>query len=392
MDAGTLYHLRNTVHRTNVTSLFSSSVIYYAYIIMDGNIDGVYTYREPHSCTHSICLLIAFAGSPKDSFNECEDFFFTTIHAHIVAASMQILGMTSVHDSPTMYVLPDDMTTLTKAQKRGLLLTPAGDILSAFFRLGFTSSKQYSVYLMYHIYINAYTANLWSICTCMILFSNVISGPASSDGIMEYGKEVFSLGMLYMEFHDAIKEGDGLRVLRCWKYLLLIFKASQRKNYSIEAFNLLCQYFYYLSPQMCQQLLYSRFINMQRRIGCNMPCDLHMEHLNRVVKETIQHLGANKTEGAIVRSSKCSQLLTNMLKNLDKITGLKEISGAHARASEKSDVEQMVSVLSSNAVFCKVGNRSHGNFKNFKSNNLIRSLDATKLKEWMEEQFQPSSF
>ena len=143
---------------------------------------------------------------------------------------------------------------------------------------------------------------------------------------MEYGKEVLSLGLLYMEYHNAIKEGDGLRVLLCWKYLLMIFKASQRKNYSIEAFNLLCQYFYYLSLQLAQQLLYSRFVNVHGRVGCNIPCDLHMEHLNRIVKETMQHLGANKTERAIVRSSKCSQLLTTLLSNFDMRTRLKDMS------------------------------------------------------------------
>jgi hypothetical protein len=30
-------------------------------------------------------------------------------------------------------------------------------------------------------------------------------------------------------------------MLRCWKFLLLIFKVAQRKNYAIEALNLLSQ-------------------------------------------------------------------------------------------------------------------------------------------------------
>ena len=33
-----------------------------------------------------------------------------------------------------------------------------------------------------------------------------------------------------MEFKDAIREGDGNRVLRVWKYFLLLFKAADRKN------------------------------------------------------------------------------------------------------------------------------------------------------------------
>jgi L1 cell adhesion molecule like protein len=45
-----------------------------------------------------------------------------------------------------------------------------------------------------------------------------------------------------MESIDDIREGDGERILRCWRYFLLLFKATGRKNYSIEAFTLLTQY------------------------------------------------------------------------------------------------------------------------------------------------------
>ena len=123
--------------------------LWYIMHIEDGNVDGIYIYiyiyiyniyREPHSCmcTPSICLLNCFCRLPQGQFQWVQRIlFYHAIHDHIVAASMQILGMTYVHASPTIYVLPDDMTTLTKAQKRGLLLTPAGDILSAFFCLHF---------------------------------------------------------------------------------------------------------------------------------------------------------------------------------------------------------------------------------------------------------------
>ena len=34
-----------------------------------------------------------------------------------------------------------------------------------------------------------------------------------------------SLGMLLFNFDDAVKEGDSERLLRCWKFMMLIFKA-----------------------------------------------------------------------------------------------------------------------------------------------------------------------
>ena len=65
---------------------------------------------------------------------------------------------------------------------------------------------------------------------------------ATSDKVFLYNMHLLSIGLFYVEYCDAIKEGDGNRVLRCWKYLLPIFKSSGCKNYSIEALNLLCQH------------------------------------------------------------------------------------------------------------------------------------------------------
>ena len=40
----------------------------------------------------------------------------------------------------------------------------------------------------------------------------------SDDKVQEYAKEVMILGMFYLNYKDAIKEGDGGRVLTLWKY------------------------------------------------------------------------------------------------------------------------------------------------------------------------------
>lgn len=56
-----------------------------------------------------------------------------------------------------------------------------------------------------------------------------------NDHVCEYSHDVLMMRMMYMEFVDAIQEGDGGRILCCWQYLLLIFKATE----SIETFILL---------------------------------------------------------------------------------------------------------------------------------------------------------
>ncbi len=129
------------------------------------------------------------------------------------------------------------------------------------------------------------------------------------DGIYAYGCEVLTLGLLWHCFHDAIKEGDGDRVMLVWKFLLIVFKLTNRRNYSQEAAMLLIQQQYLLLPHKAAQLTWSSFVNTSGRRGCNIPCDLHMEHFNRRLKDMIKHLGSNVKPHIIQRAGKCVGLI-----------------------------------------------------------------------------------
>ncbi len=61
-----------------------------------------------------------------------------------------------------------------------------------------------------------------------------------------------TLGMLFINYKDAVQEGDGLSL---WKHLLPIFCFSGRKNYSVEVLLTLYQFYY------ARQFLWSRFVN-----------------------------------------------------------------------------------------------------------------------------------
>jgi len=75
------------------------------------------------------------------------------------------------------------------------------------------------------------------------------STSTSNDKVFLYATEVLTLGLIWENFHDATREEDGERLVRIWKFFMLIFKAARRKNYSIEALNLQLQLNYTLSPR-----------------------------------------------------------------------------------------------------------------------------------------------
>ncbi len=131
--------------------------------------------------------------------------------------------------------------------------------------------------------------------------------------MLEYGKKFLGVGCLYLEFSDTIKEGDGERILRCWRYLLPSFKSSGRKNYSIETVCMLCQFEFELPPRQAQELIWNRCVNTHNAPGRNISCDLHQEYLNRIVKDDIRRLNMNKTDNMILKLGNCLTILMNAI-------------------------------------------------------------------------------
>ena len=208
--------------------------------------------------------------------------------------------------------------------------------------------------------------------------------PSSADNVQKYAKEFISLALLYEEFEDAIREGDSVRVLRCWKFLLLVFKVANGMNYSIEALVLLSQYHLFLSPRLAQQLAWSQFVNTHGWPGYNIPCDLHMEHINRVCKAAVKLLGANLTPKAIVRVGRCIGPLMNATHQFDKECGIDPTHGTHSKASVKKDLQLVVKELSEKSkVFMHSPGRRHDSFKSLKGS-ILEKLEKDELMKWME--------
>ena len=72
---------------------------------------------------------------------------------------------------------------------------------------------------------------------------------------------------------------------------------SINPNYSLqETCKMIVDNFVILTPQSQDEKHSvrdgSRFVNTQGRRGCNVPCDLHIEHLNRRLKGIIKNMGS----------------------------------------------------------------------------------------------------
>ncbi len=181
---------------------------------------------------------------PLDNFNACDDFFVMVIDALILTAGMKMMKMDNLDEVPSdLYVAdPQNFWMLPKEDRLELIQTIAMKIVDMFVDVSFNDHKDFT-------YVDK--TNL-------------------------YARNLLSLGLFYFEYSDAIREGDGERVLRCWRYMLPMFISSGRKNYAIEAFNLLLQHDFSLPPRQAAKLIWGRFVNTSGLPGRNISNDLHM--------------------------------------------------------------------------------------------------------------------
>ncbi len=291
---------------------------------------------------------------PSKSVTACEEFFLLVVEARILTAAMQVFGMSTLEDKPSTQFFPENSSRLNPAQRRHVFLLAIRQVLDKFVEISFP----------------------------------VPDSNPDTDHVQAYAKEVMSLGLLLMEFVDAIREGDGLRILRCWRFFLPIFKSSNRTNYSIEAFTLLAQYEFLLTPRIQEQLLWNRTVNTRGRPGKNVPSDLHMEHINRECKNAIGHLGPNIGDRSVSRVGKSIGELTKVTAQFDEVNKVPAVSEKHSKRSAASDLEKMLKHLHEDSrVFQTEEGRQHNQYPAFQTN-MTRGVDRTDLNVWMNERFQ----
>ena len=95
--------------------------------------------------------------------------------------------------------------------------------------------------------------------------------PASKGTDYSYAVDLMSLGLLWHEFHDAVREGDGDLIIRYWQFLMPVYKQCGCRNYASEAFKSLTQLII-LSTRQVAELKWGRTVNTVGRVGHNIPC------------------------------------------------------------------------------------------------------------------------
>lgn len=307
------------------------------------------TSSRDHGTLGHLCGLLGRlpnAKNPKKDLHACCDALFLILKGHILAVACGELGISN----------------------------PDAEIPSAPSKGGCSVSECRS-------FIETLAVKVMNRCSIVegaILNRNVDD---TSDSVYNYARVLCHLASLALELTDAWREGDGIRVLRCWRINLLHFFATQRTKYALEALRIQFQ-LAILPPHLVNQLTWGRFVNTQGGAGNNIPCDLHNEHVVRICKDAIHCMGSNFSQEAATRVARSVTTLDNIAHCFDVQCGVNNESSSHTTKSEEEDLRRAVKVIQDEKIWDITPGRKYHNFRRISSNPL-KHLDWKKLNTWI---------
>lgn len=354
-------------------------------------------------------------GDVSAAANACRRFFQTEVETRVIAATLKVLGMNSLDaKNPTQNVLVAE--NATKQAKKACLRKIASIVVDQERNENIMRSAQVIEHEQHarEQQVNAQERYPCRSPGCNKTFAHdgklrrdhelkhnppvVIDEPPTDifvidskftednkDDMLSYQKALLEYGMLVLNFWDAIAEGDGERILRCWKFFLMYLKhqGGSATKYSLEALYLIFQVYALLSPQAAHRLIWNRGVKI-RISGVNIPLDLCLEFFNKTIKEAIKKLGPSATQKSLDRISHSLGVTTDLMKVFDSSLLVFKRSGKHIRKSAANDIEKIVKELVVNKAFTHTPGRKYNFYSNMKPS-ILCGFNLQKMFNWISD-------
>ena len=208
-----------------------------------------------------------------------------------------------------------------------------------------------------------------------------------SDSVFDYSCCALGFCLLARDFNDAMRRGDGGRILRLCKFYLLYFKAAGKTKYAYHTLRLLVQVHCLLTPRVAHQVVWNRFVNLSGKPDTNLALDYFLELCNKIFKLECKAFHGKISIQSVRRISQAAQKLDRILHVSDKAAAMKSKSGKHKKLHPKEDIEALIEQQHAERIFEEQPGRYHKAYPNY-PRHLLHNLSFIELQLWMKKKFK----
>lgn len=205
----------------------------------------------------------------------------------------------------------------------------------------------------------------------------------SQDYVLCYQKASLTINLLIHNINDAIREGDGERLIDAYKMAMLYFKCTGHTKYAYSVIKLLFRI--QMVPQEAFKIIWGRFVNTKGFKGRNISNDLHLEHMNNFLKDLLKSLHHNLSHSNAERISKALRNTKVIVDNFETSVGIDRSHSSRNSPNMESDVKKLAEEYVKAEVFVeKEGIREYESFPKF-NKNICKRKDPSLLLKWAVE-------
>eukprot|EP00112_Aurelia_sp_Birch-Aquarium-sp1_P016473 Seg3738.2 transcript_id=Seg3738.2/GoldUCD/mRNA.D3Y31 product="hypothetical protein" protein_id=Seg3738.2/GoldUCD/D3Y31 len=175
-------------------------------------------------------------------------------------------------------------------------------------------------------------------------------GQQQEDGALNYTCNALALGLLAKDFVSARKMGDGKRIIRLYKFLLLYFKLESRSKYSYYSLYTIMQAFHLLPPYLAHELVWNRTNNSRGKINSNVENDRTCEHHVKSFKSDCKDFQGKVSSKSIKRASCSYTAMNKLMSTYDTGLSVKHQSGRHSKPDTRNDVKSLAKQYSAHRI------------------------------------------
>lgn len=350
----------------------------------------------------------------KNKFSACKQFFIMEIEARVVAATLEILELSQIDGKP-QEIMPANLEEATPSTKKEFLKELSFSIVDKFilhedqvnnliaqlekeksssetsngrFPCRYSGCPKTFVHDGKRRITHEKTHGLYAETSgTYFTINDTTSISTQRDDMFNYQHAPLEYGMLFLNFCDAVSEGDGQRIIRFWKFFLLFLKNDGQRSckYALECLTIMCQIYALLSPNDAHRLIWNRSVKAKYGLGGNIPLDLALKHYNRVLKEVIKKMGPNASnEKAVNRFCRSFVVTKQLMDNFDQDCKLFKRSSHHVKKRATEDLEKIVNELLTCDAFSEHSNRKYKKFANI-APSVLDKFDLKSMFKWINQ-------
>lgn len=374
-EQGTLYHLRNVIHREDVT----------------GKDEVVRAYRAHY----------AFVEDALDAF--------------ILGATMDVMGLNDLNGSPQQWN-PSILSMYSNKKQLSWLRNLAETVINKHINLQGTThlqdlveeaakldSQNDMLHSMFDAAINQY------ICTCQKKYNKIghfkrhlekehnwhfptaaPKEPKKEDKVAVWRSSFMKAALILRDTCDAYEMGDGNRIFLNAKFEMLYANVAGHTKYQLWLWRMMAYEQAILTPKQAFEYKWNTTANLNGTIDGNIPNDTLVDICVQLVKKKIKEQDSNFTFDSAKNTALSCQIQDELRESNRLQVSMKPFGKSRTKARISSDINLMLTELMAGNIFKNIQGRQFKNFKNMKD--VFEKVNLHKLYIWISKQKKRASY